>query len=316
VADGPALIAGLDAGASKSLALLSDDQGRVLARAKGPGLSLLGPPRPEQLEALRSLMDGLLKEGGVPWEALSFVGLGMSGVDFDDEFSAQKQGLAAGLGLNPAKIALVNDGVVALWGASPSPRSVILQHGSGATAAYRSALGEERPFDHLDVGGLFDLRVEAVKAARRMLDGRLPISPLLAKIEIALGVRGKRALSDAQYRRQLPPQAVAQLAAVVFAAWTDGDGNAAHLVDKALEDYALAALAMAHLSGASELYFGGGVIQQAPPAFWERLRGRIRRDLPAAQIAPPRLGPDFGACLMAGFHAGLDLQILWDGFSQ
>jgi N-acetylglucosamine kinase-like BadF-type ATPase len=287
----------------------------MLARAKGPGLSLQGPPRPEQVEALRSLMASLLQQAGARVDDLAWAGLGMSGVDFEDEFVAQKKALAAGLGLPPEKVTLANDGVVALWGASPSPRSVILQHGSGATAAYRSALGQERPFDHLDVGRLFDLRSEAIKAARRMLDGRLPMTPLLAKVEIALGVRGKRALSDAQYRSLLPKEAVAQLAALVFAAWADGDSNAASLVERAVEDYAVTALAMAHLSGATELYFGGGILQHAPPAFWDSLRLRIHRQLPTAVIAPPRLGPDFGACLMAGFHGGLDLQILWNGLA-
>jgi N-acetylglucosamine kinase-like BadF-type ATPase len=317
VADGAAVIlAGIDAGASKSLALLSDGDGRILARTKGAGISLKAAPRPEQIGAFNALLADLLRTAGLKLDDLAHVGLGVSGVDFEDEFSAQKEALAAGMGLPPEKLTLVNDGIVALWGASPSPRSVILQHGSGATAAYRTALGQEKAFDHLDAGGLFDLRVEAIKAARRMQDGRLPVSPLLGQIEKALGVEGKRALSDAWYRGQLPQPAVAGLAALAFKAWTEGDPNAATLVRRAADDYACAGLAMARLSGAAEIHFGGGVISTAPPAFWDLLRSQIQNELPTALIAPPRLGPDSGACLMAAFRAGLEIRDLWDNLER
>jgi N-acetylglucosamine kinase-like BadF-type ATPase len=282
-----------------------------LARKSGPGLALAGAPSAAQLDQFKTLMDGLLQAGGAGLADLQGLGLGVHGVDFEDETALQKRSLAGSLGLSPDKVTLVNDGVVALWGASPSPCCAIVQHGSGITGAYRSALGQEQRFDHLNIGGLFDLRVEAVKTARRMLDGRLPATPLLGKIEASFGVRGKRAFSDAAYRGQLPRQALARVALLVFEAWAEGDPAATVLVRQAVEDYAASALAMAKLSGATELYFGGGVIASAPPAFWTLLRESLHQSLPGAVAQPPRLGPDAGACLLAGFYAGLDLPSLW-----
>ncbi len=308
-----ALLAGIDGGASKSLAMLVDGEGRVLARLKGPGIAMLGAPSAAQRETVRSLLAGLMEGAGAAQARPDFLALGLNGVDFEDEFDAQKAALAEAAGLPLDRLAMANDGVAALWGASPRPQAAILQHGSAVTAAYRPALGQERPFDHLDVGGIFDLRQEAIKAARRMLDGRLQPTPLLGRIEAHLGVKGRRAFSDAAFRRRLSSEAVSRLHLVVFEAWQAGDAVAADLVKKAAADYAASARAMAALSGAREIHVGGGLVTTAPPAFWEELRGAMARALPGASIAPPAMGPDCGACLMAGFHAGTDHAKLWEG---
>jgi N-acetylglucosamine kinase-like BadF-type ATPase len=129
-------------------------------------------------------------------------------------------------------------------------------------------------------------------------------------------VKGRRALSDAWYRQQLPKEGLSRLHMVVFAAWGRGDATAALLLQRAAADYAASALAMAKASGATELYFGGGVISRAPEAFWGLLEKEVRQGLPEARVAAPGLGPDSGACLLAGFKAGLDVQTLWHSLEK
>lgn len=296
---------GIDGGASKTAGVLADAGGRVVCREVAGRSAFSGRPSDEACAVLKGLADALCGQAGVPMSGVESLGLGLSGVDFPEDLPMQRQVLAAALGVAEERVHLVNDGIVALWGATDSPEAALLQHGSGFTSAFRSRFGDEQLFDHLNVGRQFDLRAEAVKQVARMLDGRVEATGLKDAVLARLGVTAEE-FPEAVYKNRVPLGSRSPLAPVVFACWQAGDAAAEAIVREAAADYVLAAGAMVRRAGGGPAVavFGGGVIMQAPPEFWDLLSDLMRDACPEATVRQPELPPDAGAAVMAAFCAG------------
>ncbi len=308
---------GIDGGASKTRGILIEASGRILARGATGGSSIIGLPHAEALAILSGLVQSLCARAEVPVAAVACCGLGLNGIDFADEFPGQHAALAAGLGIAPERLVLVNDGIAALWGASPAPAAAILQHGSAFTGGYRSRHGEERLYDHLGVGETFDLRRGLQVLVARMLDGRAEPTPLLDAALAHYGVTAED-YAEALFRQRIPWARLIGTAPLIFTAWQDGDPAAECLVQNAIEDYALAAKALiAHTSSdAAEIAFGGGVIQQAPARFWHLLVERIQARFPRVTVKSPSLPPEHGSVIMAAYAAGTDPVLLFQSLQR
>jgi N-acetylglucosamine kinase-like BadF-type ATPase len=72
------LVLGIDAGGTKTVCQLADEQGGVLAESRGPGANLQVGGELEVEKTLHQVMDGVLAQAAV---APSAVCLGMAGVD-------------------------------------------------------------------------------------------------------------------------------------------------------------------------------------------------------------------------------------------
>jgi N-acetylglucosamine kinase-like BadF-type ATPase len=234
--------------------------------------------------------------------------VGLSGIDFADEFAGQHAALSACLGIDPRRLTLVNDGVAALWGASAADCACVVQHGSGVTHAYRAGLGTEQPYDHLDVGRLFNIRDALAALVARMIDGRAPATALKETVLQHYGIADEGDYAEALYRGWIPRDLLRTGQIHAFAAWQAGDPAATRLVALAADDYALTACTMVGRTGAPrcEVAFGGGVLNHAPEEFHAQLAKRVHERFPEALVIRPRLSPGHGAALMAAFHHGLD----------
>ena len=303
---------GLDSGGSKTLGVLMDQDGAILSSGRAEGAAIVGQPSPRSCGVLASMKQRLCADAGIAAEAVSGIGLGLSGIDFADEFPMQHAALAACLGVPVSQLSLVNDGIVALWGASPAKASAIVHHGSGFTNAYRAGFGQERLFDHLDVGRIFDIRYALTALVARMIDGRAEPTPLREAALRHYGVSGE-AYAEALYRERIPGERIRGGAAVVYDAWLREDAAAARLVARAADDYAATACTLVVRTGDErcEVAFGGGVINHAPAAFIALLADRVRAVHPSAGVMRPQLSPAHGAAMMAAFHRGLDPQALY-----
>jgi N-acetylglucosamine kinase-like BadF-type ATPase len=230
----------------------------------------------------------------------------MNGIDFDEELETQRAEVAKAVDLPASRLGLVNDGIVALWGLTSAPAGAILQHGTGVTAAWRRHPGGETLFDHLNVGKLFEMRYAALAMAARMIDGRREATPFKDRLLSRLGIGDERKFCEAVYRGRIPRDKLRGTPVLIFQAWQEGDPAAEELVRSAMEDYALTAYAMAlkTRSRTPHIGFGGGVIRQAPPQFWNLMRERVQSFIPGAVVAPPELQPEFGAAVMAAFRLG------------
>lgn len=307
---------GFDGGGTKTAALLCDRAGRLVAQARAGGSAIVGAPRPEAAAIMRRVGRELCAQAGISPDAILAAGVGLNGIDFADEHAAQLAGVAAALELPPDRVTLVNDGIVALWGATDAPAAAIIQHGTGFTAAWRTRLGEERPFDHLNTGRQFDLRDQFPMAVSRMLDGRLPKTPLLTVALRHYGIADGTAFSELFYRGRLDWALTAGAVPLIIAAWSQGDPVATELVTRAADDYARTAAALLAKTGAPcpILCLGGGLLRVAGPAFRDLVVQRLHLLTPGATVTAPRLPPEFGAALLAAHQAGIATQALFAAF--
>jgi len=306
------LLLGIDGGASKTTGVLIDPEGRVLARARLGGSAVVGKPNPRCCAVLASLMDALCTDSGITHGQVWHCGLGLNGVDFEDEFAEQHADISQALGLPPERITLVNDGIVALWAATAAPAATMLQHGSGFTAAYRSRIGAEQCFDHLGVTRVFDMREGLMVLLARMITGQMEATPLKEKALAFLGIAEDR-YAEAVFRHTVPRELRMGSLPLIYSSWVGGDAAAATLVEAAIADYAQATRAMVRKTGADspEAIFGGGVINCAPPVFWHSLTERLQETHPGIAAKRPEMEPEFGAAVMAGHRVGVEPEALF-----
>ncbi len=302
------LLLGLDGGSTKTAGVIITPDGRVLGQVRGPASAIVGPPNAEASSVLGSIVDSLCSQADASLDDIESCGVGLSGIDFDDELSLQQEGIAAALGIPRERIILVNDAIVALWGATAKPAATLFQHGSGFTGAYRAQHGEEVLFDHLGVASTFDMRRALIALVARMINGMAEPTPLKDKALAHFGIADEQEYCEAVYRQFIPSERTVNTPPLIFAAWLEGDPAATGLVEDAVRDYALAAGAMIEATGhrSPDVTLGGGVIAQAPEQFWRSLAEAIQESHPLVTVKPPDLAPEFGGAVMAGYHIGLD----------
>jgi N-acetylglucosamine kinase-like BadF-type ATPase len=304
---------GLDGGATKTEAVLVDGSGGVRGLSRGPGSAIVGDPHDDACGVLRTVAAEACAESGTEPGDVTACGLGLNGIDFADQFDGQHAGLSACLGLAPRRLHLVNDGIIALWAATDAPAAAIVQCGSGFTSAYRSQPGEEALFDHLNAGGMFDMRSALTRAVARMIDGRMPETPLLETALVHYGGVSRAAYPELLYRQRIDRERLRSTPPLIFAAWREGDEVATDLVERAAADFVATAAAMVARTGRPDVTvaFGGGVIVQGEGAFQQLLCERLREVCPAARATRPQFRPAVGGALMAAHRAGADAAALF-----
>ncbi|MHB9130266.1 MAG: N-acetylglucosamine kinase [Armatimonadota bacterium] len=299
---------GIDGGGSKTRGVLLNREGQVVASASAPASSIIGEPNPRSIHVLQTLVGALYRQAHCDQQAILHCGIGLNGVDFADEVAMQHASLATALTLSPLRVTLVNDGIGALWGVSAHPAALIIQHGTGFTAAYRTRFGDEHLFDHLNVGQCFDVRRAVLKVVARMIDGRTTPTSLKDAVLRYLGITTEESFAETIYREQVPPQALLRIVPVISAAWEVGDAAAIELLNDAAEDYLITVKAMITRTGSDNAHiaFGGGVLEHLPGAFLEQLAAKILHEYPRASVLRPLLPAEVGCAIMAGFAAGED----------
>jgi len=302
------LLLGLDGGSAKTAGVIITPEGRLLARARGRGSAIVGAPSAEASSVLSSIVDSLCSQADASRDDIQSCGMGLSGIDFDDELPVQHEGIAAVLGIQQDHLFLVNDAIVALWGATAKSAATLFQHGSGFTGGYRARHGEEVLFDHLSIADTFDMRRALISLVARMINGMAEPTPLKERTLAHFGIEDEQEYCEAVYRHFIPSERRLRTPPLIFSSWLEGDPAAASLVDRAIRDYALAAKAMIAATGSAspDVTFGGGVIARAPSEFWRLLSQRVRESHPEVTVKPPDLLPEFGGAVMAGHHVGLD----------
>lgn len=297
-------VVGIDAGATKTAAVAGILEGGVVERLRTSPSAIVGLPDARALAVLRDIVDRLAPKR----EALAYVAIGLSGVDFPEEHAEQHRQVAEAIGVPTNRLLLVNDSVIALAGAATRDRATLVQHGTEVTMAWRPRVGEETVFDSVGIADCFDVRLKTVPLVARMLDGRTPATPLKDLVLAHCGVD-----ADAFPRWVIrEPEArgrILTLGPVVFGAWQDGDPAAARLVDGAVEDYVTATVAMAARMGQGpfQACFGGGTINQGGEALLSTISDRLTRRRADATLATPAKAPEDGALILARRAANLAL---------
>ena len=304
-----ALLLGVDAGNTKTIALVARADGAVVGWGRAGCGDIYGASSPEAAlaEVLRAVEEALAAAGASAHE-LAAGAFSMAGADWPEDFELLA-GAMRGRGLG-RKIAVYNDAIGALRAGSPDGFGVSVVCGTGA------AIGARAPDGRLwhtsfwqEPQGAGELAQRALRAVYRAELGIDPPTALTGRVLAHFGLPTVEAVLHALTARgrQRPPN-VHGLARVLLDVAAEGDPAARRIVEAhgaSLGDYALAAARRVVLVGSAfRLVLAGGVLRHPSPLLRDALVARVQRDAPRVQPVRSRLEPAAGALLLAFELAG------------
>lgn len=277
-------VLGIDAGGTKTVCLLADEQGNVIAEARGGGANLQASGELEVEKVLHDVMEEAIGSRDVLPAAIC---LGIAGVDRPAD-TAVIRSIMKRIGYK-ARIIVVNDALVALEAGAPGEPGVVIISGTGSMSYGRNTSGQAARSGGWgyvlgDEGSGYWIGRAALRAVLREADQRGPatlLTPLLLK---HFGVREPQGLIHEVYHSNLKPAAIGALARSVQTAFGEGDAVAIGILRGAADQLESSALSVARrLSMIGEPFtfvLSGGIFRAVP---W--VQQELERRLP---VAAPR----------------------------
>ncbi len=307
----------VDAGNSKTVAVVADDDGTVLGRATaGPG-DIYGTEAEElAVAAVESAIDDALREAGVRADTVAAATCCLAGVDWPEDADLWRSHLARRL--PRAKLDVRNDGYALLWCLNPAGTGAAITVGTGPAIAARASDGRtavmgfwcQHPL------GAVGLGEEALRAVHLAELGMAPATALREAFLAAFGCGDVEELLHQLTRRGTSGgwSRLAHAAGIVTVCANDGDLVARTLVDEQARLLVAYAQAVALRAGVDlvqggpdgrrwPVALGGGVVS-SDQRYREALVNEIAGRLPGARAvhisADPVVGSLIGALGLLG----------------
>jgi N-acetylglucosamine kinase-like BadF-type ATPase len=238
-------VIGLDAGGTKTVCQLADDNGRLIVETRGPGANLQAAGELQVEIVLHDVMDRALADVG---EMPAAICLGMAGVDRDED-SRIVWGIMRRIGYK-ARLVVVNDALIALEAGIGDGPGIVVISGTGSIAYGRNGRGEAARAGGWgyvlgDEGSGYWIGRAAIRAVLRESDRRgahTRLTPLLLK---HFGVERPQDLLHAVYYRGIKPPEIAALAPYVQEAFQEGDEVAHGILDGTARELVASAVSVA-----------------------------------------------------------------------
>jgi N-acetylglucosamine kinase-like BadF-type ATPase len=294
-------VVGIDGGGSKTVGLLGDVSGEVLARVEGGAANYHQVGLEGLARTLRAVLDGL--SAAVPG-GLSIAGavLGLAGVGRRED-AARVLPLLGEMGFPPRTL-LTHDARIALAAGAQEDSGIILVAGTGSIAYGRTAEGGEARaggFGPLlgDEGSGYDLAVGALRAVVRAADGRAPMTALSGVLLGELGLDDASGL--VRWVESAERSRIASLAPLVFEVAAAGDAAAQSAVAQgadALADMALSVHRRLTWAKSPVVVLDGGLFRHQN-LYCEAVRARIRESADGVAVLVAEREPAEGALWLA-----------------
>jgi len=298
----PGHVLGIDAGGTKTVCLLADQSGAVLAESRGPGANLHAAG---ELAVERVLQDVMGQAIGGRAIAPGAICLGIAGVDGNEE-ARTVCAMMARIGYG-ARTLVVNDALIALVSGAHDAPGIVIIAGTGSIVYGRNENGEAARAGgrgHMigDEGSGYWIGREALAAVMRAADGRGPQTQLSSDILAYFGIRDVSRLPRIVYDRAHPRMAVAALGPLVQQVAARGDAVATRILERAAEELVLAAQSVTTRLGmrgdAFTFYLAGGVFRVVPWLVTE-LERRLVELAPRCEVERLSQEPATGAVWLA-----------------
>ena len=293
-------VLGIDAGGTKTRALLADASGQVIAGSRGGGANLRTHGELQVEKVLHAVVEQAEAEAGVRAAAIA---LGIAGADRPEDHAVLREILRR-IGFKD-RVVVTNDARIAFVAGSERRVGLAVICGTGSIAWGRNEAGQIARAGgwgwHLgDEGSGFWIGEHAIRAVLRAADGRARATslaePLFAHFGIERPEEILRALYDAEYPRHL----VAMFAMRVEEAARAGDTVAGEILAAAADELILSARSVVRrldlTEGPYDVVLSGGTFT-ALPSLEESVKSRLAH--PHARIRRLEEEPALGAVKLA-----------------
>jgi N-acetylglucosamine kinase-like BadF-type ATPase len=298
---------GVDAGGTKTHALVADESGEVLGVGRAGTGNWEGVGLDGALAALRQAVGEALTAARTSPREVTAAGYGLAGLDWPSD-EARLRPLVDELGLSGPSV-LVNDTFVALRAGAREPWGVVIVAGTGTTVAGRNRRGEMArtpglgyPFD--DWGSAPDLAQAALHAVARAYTGRGPATALSDRLVRLVGAADVADLLEgvSRWRYNLFPL-VADVVQALMEEADGGDGPAREILLRAGRELGGGAVVVIRRLGMEDeefdLVLAGGLFRSASPLLLDALRGTVQAVAPGARPVRLDVPPVVGGVLLA-----------------
>jgi N-acetylglucosamine kinase-like BadF-type ATPase len=305
-------VLGIDAGGTKTVCLLADERGKILAEGRGPGANLHSAGELEVEKVLHEVMEDAIGDRDITPAAIC---LGIAGVDREDE-ARTVRAIMRRIG-HKSRVLVVNDALIALVAGARDAPGIVIIAGTGSIVYGRNASGQAARaggWGHMvgDEGSGYWIGREAVAAVMRAADGRGPATRLSDDILAHFSVNDVSQLPRIVYDREIPRMRVAALGPIVEGAVSAGDAVAMRILERAVDELMLGALSVAtrlEMRGdAFTFYLAGGVFRVVP-SLAAVLPRRLVEVAPRCQVLLLDEEPAVGAVWLALAEAREGAQI-------
>lgn len=296
-------VLGIDAGGTKTVCQLANEDGRIVGESRGPGANLQAAGELEVEKTVHTLMDEVLAPH--PDTRLGAICVGMAGVDRPGDAEVVR-GIMRRIGLG-ARVLIVNDALVALEAGAPGSPGVVIIAGTGSISYGRNADGEAARAGGWgyvlgDEGSGYWIGRHALRAVVREADRRGPRTSLTPRTLAHFGVARPQDLIHEIYYGGMRPGAIAALASEVFGAFEEGDVVAAGILEVGVRELVSSAASVVErlrLEHEPFTFVLSGGIFRAVPWMREQLGVRLPRVARQAEIRPLEVEPAEGAVRLA-----------------
>jgi N-acetylglucosamine kinase-like BadF-type ATPase len=304
-----AYVLGVDAGNSKTIALVGRDDGSILGIGRSGCGDIYGSFGEGGEAAIQSSVTAAaqaLAMASVPRNILAACVFSAAGADWPEDFAYFRSELSArGLGGPWGAPIIYNDAMGALRAGSPDGTGVVVAVGTGVATGARSPDGRiwHSSFWQ-EAQGSVELARKTLRAVYR---AELGIDPPTALTEAVLRHFAQPTVEAVLHaftaRLGTPPDNIVGLTRILFDLANQEDATARRILHEQgtmLGDYALAAARRVGIEGKPfHLVLTGGVLRHPSPLLAEALVARVHTTSPEAQPRKSRFEPAAGALLLA-----------------
>lgn len=306
---GNIIFLGIDAGGTKTHALLVNERGEVLGRGHG-GNGNHQTAGDLARTHIAQACDEALAEAVATKEQVNFTYFGLAGADREPDFAVLRPMIAS---LKFPRYAIACDTMIGMRAGTRRSYGAVIISGTGFNAAARNSAGEELQyggFGYLFGDGLgsgSDLAVHAFRTAIRSREGREQRSLLQDIVPSKLGYPSVQAMyDDALDNGKRPP---AELAKLVFEAAAQGDAVSIRILEEAGREHANAVLALIRRLGMQGDTFdvvltGSVMMRGSSPHMVEAISEAVCAGAPRASVVRLTIDPVIGAVMSAMDSAG------------
>ena len=296
---------GVDGGASKTAAIVTDEHGTVAGRGLAGGSNHLRVGIEEATRNVERAVNTALVEAGIAIREIEYAYCGIAGSDHPAHHERVVEALR--IFFPRGNFIVDTDARVALTGAVGFGAGVVIIAGTGSVAFGRNDLGREARAGGWgptlgDEGSGYAIAREGLAAIVRAYDGRGESTAMTQLLCNEYSMCDPKDLPRFVYAATTHADDIARYGKLVIEAAQGGDPVALGIIDNAGRELAACVIAVAEkldlLAVPFPVAFVGGAFK-AGEVLLGPMRSAINASAPYATIAPPRCTPVEGAAMMA-----------------